>query len=285
MAERTIHLLMGLPGSGKTTWAKKYKKSHSNDNYIIIEDFDQLLSINRYKNMYEIIKDRIPSDVIYLNSYDKNNRTIILDGLFCTSSEAEYVINAWLERSNEVYNTSYKNNRPHIKFVIHRWEPDVETCLWNDEGRREESSALTIKNMKMDNIDINALKEKYDNEYFTLHIENHFVVRATPRDKFMFKYGDQIKSESWTTGGHWGNCWGDEGEVGAEPEVSFIELDKILEEYWPDITYLKYKIFSEQFVHKENKTDYGYYGSYEYYSYWYVNTGDLYDFLHENDKI
>jgi len=95
----------------------------------------------------------------------------------------------------------------------------------------------------------------------------------------------------WSTGGiSGGSCW-DDGEKDnhrAEPgeeEPEFESLDKIFEMYWEDIPWLKYKRFCQEFIKRNTRTSYEYYGNSANYASKKVLLSDLYNFLIANGKI
>lgn len=85
----------------------------------------------------------------------------------------------------------------------------------------------------------------------------------------------------WTTGGmSGGSCWGDEpSPIEAEPEPDIEFLDKLLEEFCPEITFIQYRKMMrlDGLVVVTEGSDYEYYGNYSRYSEKTVNLGILYD--------
>jgi len=76
---------------------------------------------------------------------------------------------------------------------------------------------------------------------------------------------DGIISVDWTIGGlTGGSCWGGSADTArtADPEPEFEDLDKILAEICPNISFLQYKRLCQAIIKTKDWTEAGYYGNY-----------------------
>lgn len=76
---------------------------------------------------------------------------------------------------------------------------------------------------------------------------------------------DGIISVDWTIGGiTGGDCWGSDADIPrtADPEPEFEDLDKILAEVCPNISFLQYKRLCQAIIKTKDWTEAGYYGNY-----------------------
>lgn len=299
---KVIHILVGLPGSGKTTWAFNYMNSFigkgGSGRYgipvkvVICDNYIESAKEDRYPiNSIEDILERAAK----YDSYEKYNE-IVLDGLFLNNKPIKDAITWIVKHINYMLNdryafhsSDYKNDIDYT-IKLHIWEPNIEYCLHNDEGRRAVNSAFTIKNAKLE-YNISDLEREFPEMKF--EVEHHKTVWASSWDKFKAKYGrdyygrelEYITSGSWTTGGTWANCWGNEGTCAAEPEDDFETLDDILAVEFPNISYLQFKELKKKYIELEEWGDNDYYGGCEYKAQWKIKVRDLYDFLVEKGQI
>ena len=51
------------------------------------------------------------------------------------------------------------------------------------------------------------------------------------------EFDDTLTSSKWTTGGTWGDCWGNTGECFSDPQPEFEEFDRLIERIAPNITF------------------------------------------------
>jgi len=96
-----------------------------------------------------------------------------------------------------------------------------------------------------------------------------------------------ICSEYWVTGGmSGGNCYGDEARpiYYADRPKDLMDLDTLLNEINPKITFLQYKQI-ENLIETQDWTDIEYYGNYTYYCYKYLDLKKMYDKLKELSLI
>lgn len=93
----------------------------------------------------------------------------------------------------------------------------------------------------------------------------------------------------WRTGGvDGGNCWNDGGHyaLDADPTpTSWPEFDKIIMEYWPDITFMQYRAMIQPLIVYHERTEYEYYGNNTKYGHNVVNLKQLFTLLKENGKL
>jgi len=92
----------------------------------------------------------------------------------------------------------------------------------------------------------------------------------------------------WCSGGvSGGSCWGNDGHyaVEGESEPEFTDLDNILNEICPNITYLQYKKLISKVIKEDSYTENEYYGNSSTYSYKTVLLKDLYEALKELDLL
>lgn len=286
-----LHILMGLPGSGKTTYANFCKYARRNYMGEIVSDKSNLLDIaplnsdSEYNSRVAIIdldavfqkygenlrnKDgQITSTtlgrVIYewyhkdsIQHYSSKD-IVILDGLILNHHECKLMIDTFL--FGRISNDFSKIN----KVVIDFWTPNIDNCLWNDKGRRTKNSDITIRNSKLTRPNIGVLREEYGSE-LEIQFVQHDVVRKEGYRIFVDSVksvpviGDKFYSDTWCLGGEsWG--WdGSKRSISPEQQpTEFKEFDTVLMEICPNITFLQYKKLYALSVSIEDLVDSDYY--------------------------
>ena len=240
-------ILVGLPGSGKTTWAK------SKSSYRII-DFDEIAKRLRCKraegkNIFDMAMESGLGYMLFTTK-PHSKEIVVLDGLFTRQSEYELAI----EKYYEVFDFD--------KVEFHYWIPNVDACLWNDRGRRSQSSEATIKALKVERPDVKVLKEKFD---MSVTIVEHSVQRkpayaVIAEENGLRLYGDKyFRSCSWSNGGVAWNYDGEKYPIEAETPLDFAELDDFLMEVSPELTFLQYKKIQRECVTLETENNCDYY--------------------------
>lgn len=299
-----FHLLVGLPGSGKTYFATHNFTSNNFGNH----DGSMILSLDNFKEydildsknlIEEILYNEIKKELChYTNLYfyetviQSNNidrLKICIDGLLITYENILKVIEICKKYLESKLGTVK------IKFCIHQWDENREICIYNDKMRnRKESSEISIKNYPYENIYTYRLKEKFPNIEFEKI--DHKVVKSTlyeqvfePKCEINYKTGkpsEYLCSESWSEGGTWGSCWSDSlGTIEPDKPKEFKEFDDFLLEVCPDISFLNYKYVLNNCVEIEKWGTSDYYGGYEYSAKWKCNMRKLYEVLKERNLI
>lgn len=257
---RKIHVTVGIPGSGKTSWAKSQsvQKTGFRNNEVKIWHFDQLLT--RRRNVDQVLEEIFDS----VNHY-KKIKEHILDGLFLTQDIQAKIVSFFKDKDLEI--------------VFHYWEPDIEACLWNDRYRRDINSSITISNVIIDR----PIKSD------RVKVENHITKRKSLYQMFKDKYKleDELKSDEWSMGGTYGNCYDSElrpvsGDV---PISSFEQFDNLMEEICTNMTFLQYKKIYNHCVTSDTRSEGDYYGGRVDYGLYKCDVKKLYDILIEKEII
>lgn len=275
-----LHVLMGLPGSGKTTFTEELKKKLSRKGTgraCAVLHMDELRSVVRYgkkASLREII-----SNEVYHCVY-KDTKHLIIDGPVFTNEDIFNVVKATAPSFHKVTVT------------IYRWNEDRETCLKNDGGRRELPSANTILHAPYEKVNIDGLNERIkDFDAQIVKVINNKVVLKDDWDRY-FRHivhvsdDKKLRSEKWCTGGSYGNCWNDHlSPVSPEEPLEFEELDDLLEKIAPNVTFLHYKKIRNKCVKTEESYDSDYYGGGCNYMNWVCDLEKLYELLENQGYI
>lgn len=241
-----VHIMMGLPGSGKTSWAKNNFKDSQ---IFYMDDKNILTDEEKFHNSFR-----------WFCHWDAG---VCIDTLILTNEALNMLINLICQRHPD-HNVT--------RFIIHYWKENRELCLKNDEGRRDIGSGVTIRN---------AVFEYPKPNCIHFEIIEHEVYEKTTYEKLFAGTPNVLKSERWSLGGTWGNYRGDTGTIEPSDPKEFTEFDELLERICPDITFLQYKKLQKACV--VYKTDYerDYYGGREEFGWWECDIKTLYDKLIE----
>jgi predicted kinase len=267
---RKVMLLMGLPGSGKTTFANSYAK----ENWMA-----KVISLDDYRNMSTKSLSDLLKHVFYkVPIYDRVEKTIIIDGLFLTNED--------LVEALRVISDEYPKG---VDVEIHYWKEDRETCLKNDGGRRELPSSQTIQKAKYEQPNLELLNSKKESfpTITNISTKEHCVILKPNWNVYFNNYtkvksNGILKSSEWCTGGMMGNCW-DDTMVPYDPDEpnDFEELDSLLEQTCPQLTFLQYKKIWRECVTLEENRQSEYYGGYSTYMHYECKLEKLYNLLDE----
>lgn len=295
-----VEILVGLPGSGKSYYAKKrlddYAAYHQ-DKFFGAKVIKQRqvyglnLDFDKFKDNYPGLKKAINFEGRFSEIFVFHPESLIVcDGLFLTNEAQEKIVFEWIELFNEDGGHD-ESNKLNIKFVY--FKENREGCLSNDSYRDKKRSAnITIKHSPFEKPNIKALKDKFNQKNINFEIEEKEVYVMSKyegtfkslRDEYWSeKLGkDVMVSKHWSTGGTWANCWGESGTIGPDkaPE-SFKEFDELLEKYCPDITFLQYKKIYGACVTVEEDHEDDYYGGREYFNFYCCDLKKLYEMLIE----
>jgi hypothetical protein len=258
-----VLILMGLPSSGKTTFAKELESSNSK--LIRHIDFDDLLK--RYKKNAVNKLTRLDNYIRYITD------TFIIDGLIHTNEQLTLVINALVK------------NKELTEIEIHYWEENRNQCLINDVNRRDISSAFSIKTLPLDVPNLDEFKFLFENTTMKLHkvaVKPDWLVFSDKYNLGCTINQPYLKSDSWSTGGSRGNCWDDDITYydGDEPLANFEAFDNLITSIDPTISFLTYKkLYAISCSMGEIHEDDYYGGSGSHYTYYQCNIEVLYNEL------
>lgn len=222
-----IHIMYGLPASGKTTLAmelfEKYKK-----------EFDSQSPYNRKKVTYCNCDEKDRKTISNTTDYGVSNYqhdVIIVDGFFKTVKSIA---------------DKFHNNRfvcyDMDEIVIHVFEQNKQACFENDILRGRNELAMNSINEGQETFDIEKFKKSFfkDREYYLrdckISVKKEKVISYSVKN-------DYTIYSSWL--------------VGDDISDEFEELDKWLEEKYPSLTFLQYKkICKHIHVEEMNTCDY-----------------------------
>ena len=272
MNDNEVHILVGLPGSGKTTYAEQQK----NMSTLILYVDDEIKRIKRLSQSVTIKKALLYAmgsanvNLSYVCRYEK----IIVDGLFLRQEEIEQVITFFTEYLDE------------FKVFIHQWNEDRDTCIKNDQWRREETSLGMIRNAEYKKIDLVKLQEYFkDNSKVTIHptIISHLVEL---KPEWARKYGHivdaygKLKSREYFLGGVSGNCWDSSmSYLDGEEIKPFTELYDFLEAAFPYLLLKDWNAIEKEVVSEERWSVPEYYGGSSKYFRWVCDVKKVYELL------
>lgn len=268
-----LYVMMGLPGSGKTTQADLLARE-SPASHVCVLHLDELRSGFRYnKNtpLRTVINGELSRQLYH------NLKHVVLDGPIFTNEDLYQAITAVAP--------SFDN----VKVIVYHWNEDRDTCLKNDGGRRDIPSATTILNAPYEDVDVDALNERLKgyNASITKVIQKTVVLKEgweryfRHRDVYISD-DKKLRSDKWCTGGSYGSCWDNRlTPVSPDKALEFEELDKLLTEIAPTITFLQYKAIMNYCVDQEESYNRDYYGGGTSYLNWVCDLKKLHEKLEE----
>lgn len=130
-----IVVAYGLPGSGKSTLLSE----------LYVEDI-----LNN------------DAEMIFFDTPDRRRfiKKFFIEDLI--EEDKTFYIDFLLQDPNKLLDIIYNRNFINVEVVIHQFIPDIESCLINDRRRgREIDATPTIKNMKINLLDVNELRHLY----------------------------------------------------------------------------------------------------------------------------
>lgn len=113
--------------------------------------------------------------------------------------------------------------------------------------------------------------KQYNPKYRTVENFRSFLTVTTTRG---------LRTENWSTGGNWRNCWGDDHEISSEPSKDFSKTDlEFLKKYYSELNVHSNDFDKVCVVHDDSSSDY--YGGTAYFSYKTLSVEDLQTLLIE----
>lgn len=301
---KTVNIMWGLPGSGKSHYVKEAIKnfySIPGKRMHMVFALDYRTSTNagyeftshgilgeHWVNHVERVK-MLESHVRYSEKFLDDSKNpeyhVYVDVPCCTYKELKSVIEMLF---------NYFMKAEQVKVVY--WEPDREICLYNDGGRREFTSRVSIKNMPFETPTASGVQQAFMDMLNTspnVTIQKMYVQRkaewkhtfnseiASKGEPILFN--GKLTSTGYSLGG---TCRDIMGEVShiieAEPMGTFDELDNLLERVCPTMTFLQYKKMFKELVSIEDRDAGDYYSDCRE-AYYEIDLSELYSWLNENN--
>ena len=300
MKNLDIHILMGLPGSGKSYWAREnlYDKglyanySINVDLMCSFKNTSDGLSINIeniIRDFFAINKSNISIKCGCSSGVNTKACQIIFDNLTLTNSDLQKVVGLFIKYGG---NITYEGEVVPLNFIIHQWDENREACLANDPLRlyvdggltRTKKAENTIRYAPYEIANIDYLKKEYPN--CTFEYVEHTVKAYSRMEMLIDDYNGTIKSEKWCIGGDRCDCWGGHWVKDDEDEPEpFTEFDNIINFYCPNISHQNYTKLWNACVEEEIISEPDYYGGCMRYKYYYCNLESLFKMMEEMNII
>lgn len=204
------------------------------------------------------------TNIFLLEKYDH----IIFDGLFTSTESQKNVIESIIRSYKDFFFTPH--HQLNINFIF--FNENREVCLYNDSFRSNKRQAdITIKHLPLDKPDIDSFKKQYTDDFLIFSLITKDIYKMSKlnilKEKHYNKYWseklntDVMVSNTWDVGGTVCDYTGGEYKVTPEEQpTSFEELDDLLLEIAPKVSFLEYKKIMNTCVTIEEDDDYDYYG-------------------------
>ena len=292
-----IHVMYGLPGSGKTHFCHEAVTTAKTTDCKKYLDLDAYAK-KRPKANFEDFADTEVYNFI-------KGRTIIpyIDGLITTHEQLGIVVRSAIDAKQTAY---YDSNN--IKVYVHAWNEDRETCKFNDIGRREISSRLSIDNLPYETIrsfdDIKAAVGSDYSDKAQFFLERHLVIRRPGYKQYfaergmrmdegkvntdtwhdIFNNSRYIYSDSWCTGGTICSYTGSSSTVYAEEPAEFYQMVELFDLVDPKMSFKTgVRIFKEA-VDVEENPEKDYYGGEVGYQRYKLDLQKMYDIICDEEE-
>lgn len=290
--QKDIHIMMGLPGSGKTNYIRNHKQQ--SDRVLSMDDIwyrkgDKILAI----------AESAGEDTMCIGV-----KTIWIDGLILTPEALYKLIDKYIKTVNSNHYMKL-NDILEVSIHIHQYDCNREYCKHNDMNRmvnyeRDMSSAISIDNMEYEVLNATNLQdfEKYIDEvneksksiHIAYSIDYELLnVKKCGNWDLVFKQDNEnpniLQSERWSLGGTWASYDGRGGEISPDETPEFVELDNILLKVCPNLPILMYKKIYRDWVEVKEESENDYYGGTEHKAYYEADMRSIYIYLIENNQI
>lgn len=286
-----VEILVGLPGSGKTYYAKEQGAYPD----VIFADCskEKAMYICTDKDIY--CYRRTIDQIIHNHGFgrwimchDYNWDHWIIDGLFLTNDDQYKVVDALYNEINKYIEYIIDDIKLKIRFVY--FKEDREACLYNDQSRnREKLANITIEHADYEKPNIETLQKdfpKFEFEILEKEVHKMNIFESKFLTKGSYYKENELRSDTWCLGGTWGNWMGDSGQVSADEQpTEFKEFDNLLMEVCPNITLLQYKKLYNATVSIEIDRENDYYGGSVENAYYKCNLEKLYNMMSEMGLI
>lgn len=275
---KVLHIMMGLPGSGKTTYIRYNKKEKDKVVYL-----DEPWKSFTGDDIFKYAAEKASEYFIYY-------KTVWIDGLILTKSDVKNIIKNIDKKLLDDLTKKGFNLVVHI----HQFELNRDACKNNDlkrtlEHTRRIKSGITIDNADYEVLSIHDIGELEKStsikiEYEQLPVKKYGIYDLYFNQTFNDN-PDVLISEEWSLGGTWGNYRGEHGSVDSDERPDFDKLDEILTTVCPSISFLQYKYIMKHFVNIVERSEGDYYGGYVDYAHYEANMKEIYDFLINNNLL
>lgn len=274
---KELHILVGLPGAGKTSFAWDKSKDMFS---ITVLDFDKIKQLlDSKENKFKSPEDRIKFLRGEIACCYPRNITYV-DGFFHCQNDYKLIVSLFAECKD--FNI--------CNIIFDYWEPNVDSCIWNDRGKRNVSSTCTIKSINLEKPDLKFFVDNYP-EIHSFQIHHHVTVRKPVWQVFFNEMGvnveynqKELKSYHWTISGINRDFEGNEWPIIPDEPLEFNEFDNLLEKICPQITFLQYKRIHKECVAIKEDYDSDYYSCCTI-NYWSCDLEKLYNCLLEKNLI
>lgn len=271
--------MMGLPGSGKTTFVHDHKKEKD----IVISLDDSWYSFKDTDNIFKHASTRASEYLVYYNVW--------IDGLILTKSDIIDIIKNLTKKLPSILHEGGSD----LVIHIHQFELNREACKNNDLKRTLEHARYIKSGITIDNANYEILKASDIDELEKSipHIKIEYELLSVKKFDIYNLYFNQplsdnpdiLTSEEWSLGGTWGNYKGDTGDVSPDKQPDFDKLDEILTTVCPNISFLQYKYIMKHFVKIVERCESDYYGGSVDYAHYEANMKEIYNFLINNNLL